>query len=150
MTSATDAIHRPTGLDVMRGIQAGVLPPPPLAKLIGLRCIGVEPGVITMRLDHRDDLENSARMLHGGALATMLDTAMGAAAFTLLPATDTLVTVDLSITYLHPARAANAPFTATAHLFKAGRSFHYVTAEIVDASAQPIAHATGKFAVRGA
>jgi uncharacterized protein (TIGR00369 family) len=139
-----------TGLEVMQGIRDGTLPPPPMARVIGFRCIVAEPGEVAMQLDYDPSLENAIGMLHGGVAASMLDTAMGAAANTLLPAASGAVTLDLSITYLRPATPASAPITATGKVVNLGRTVAYVTGEVTDAKGRLVAHAVGNFSVLAA
>jgi len=66
-----------SGLDAMRAIRDGLLPPPPFAKLIGFRMAEVEPGRIVMTLEPEQSLENTVGLLHGAVAAGLLDTAMG-------------------------------------------------------------------------
>jgi uncharacterized protein (TIGR00369 family) len=139
-----------TGLEVMQGIRDGTLPPPPMARVIGFRCVVAEPGEVAMQLDYDPSLENAIGMLHGGVAASMLDTAMGAAANTLLPAASGAVTLDLSITYLRPATPASAPITATGKVVNLGRTVAYVTGEVTDAKGRLVAHAVGNFSVLAA
>lgn len=139
-----------TGLEVMQGIRDGTLPPPPMARVIGFRCIVAEPGEVAMQLDYDPSLENAIGMFHGGVAASMLDTAMGAAANTLLPAASGAVTLDLSITYLRPATPASAPITATGKVVNLGRTVAYVTGEVTDAKGRLLAHAVGNFSILAA
>jgi hypothetical protein len=48
-----------SGLEAMRAIRDGILPPPPLARLIGFRMAVVEPQRIVMELDPDESLENT-------------------------------------------------------------------------------------------
>ncbi|MBB3348307.1 PaaI family thioesterase [Sphingomonas sp. BK069] len=139
-----------SGLDIMRGIRDGTLPAPPMAETIGFRCVVAEPGEVGMRLDHHPSLENTLRMLHGGVAATMLDTAMGAAAHTMLPIGAAVVTLDLTLTYVRPIDARNTPVTATGRVLNVGRRVVYVTGDIVDRNGTLVVHAVGNFSVLGA
>lgn len=138
-----------SGLEVMQGIRDGTLPPPPMARVIGFRCIVAEPGEVAMQLDHDPSLENAIGMLHGGVAVSMLDTAMGAAANTLLPAGSGVVTLDLSITYLRPATPGTSPITATGKVLNLGRTVAYVSGEVKDAKGRLVAHAVGNFSILG-
>src|SRR6202163_1456948 len=60
-----------SGLEVMRAIRDGILPEPPMARLIDFRLRVAEPGRIVV------ELENTVGLLHGAAAAALLDTAMG-------------------------------------------------------------------------
>lgn len=133
------------GLAVMRAIRDGRLPGPPMARLVGFQCVVAEAGEIAMRLEHDPSLENAIGLIHGGAIASMLDTAMGAAANTRLPAGAGVVTLDLTITYLRPVSALNCPVTATGRLAHLGGRNAYVLGELHDATGQLCAHAVGNF-----
>lgn len=139
-----------SGLEVMRGIRDGTLPPPPMARVIGFQCVLAEPGEVAMQLAYDFSLENAIGMLHGGVAASMLDTAMGAAANTMLPTASGAVTLDLSITYLRPATPASSPVTATGRVVNLGRTVAYVTGEVTDAKGRLLAHAVGNFSILGA
>src|SRR5262245_53842185 len=54
-----------SGMEAMCAIRDGILPPPPMAKLIGFRMATVEPGRIVMELDAEESLENTIGLLHG-------------------------------------------------------------------------------------
>ena len=94
-----------SGLEAMQAIRDGVLPPPPMAKLIGFRMAVAEPGRVVMELDAEESLENTIGLLHGATAAALLDTAMGCAISTMLPVGQTSVTLDLKLTYLRPLSA---------------------------------------------
>lgn len=138
-----------TGLEIMRGIRDGTVEPPPMARLIGFRCVVAESGEIVMELTPDESLENMLAMLHGGAAATMLDTAMGAAAHTTLPLGKAAVTLDLTLTYLRPLTAANGPVRATGKVAHAGSRNIYVLGEVRDGKDRLAAHAVGNFSVVG-
>ena len=91
-----------SGLETMSAIRDGILPPPPMARLIGFEMRVAEPGRIVMELDPDESLENTIGLLHGATAAALLDTAMGCAIATMQPAGQTSVTLDLKLTYLRP------------------------------------------------
>lgn len=136
-----------SGLEIMRGIRDGTLPPPPMGRLIGFRCVVAEPGEIAMQIDYDPSLENTMGMFHGGVVMSMLDTAMGAAAHTLLPVGSGIVTLDLSTTFLRPATSANTPITATGRVINLGRTVAHVIGEVKDRNGKLVAHAVGNFSI---
>ena len=73
-----------SGLETMCAIRDGILPPPPMARLIGFEMRVAEPGRIVMELDPHESLENTIGLLHGATAAALLDTAMGCAISTML------------------------------------------------------------------
>jgi hypothetical protein len=75
-----------SGLETMCAIRDGILPPPPMARLIGFEMRIAEAGRIVMELDPDESLENTIGLLHGATAAALLDTAMGCAIATMQPA----------------------------------------------------------------
>src|SRR6476660_9914701 len=97
-----------TGLETMCAIRDGILPPPPMARLIGFEMGIAEPGRIVMELNPDESLENTIGLLHGATAAALLDTAMGCAIATMQPSGQTSVTLDLKLTYLRPLSVRSA------------------------------------------
>src|SRR5258707_4241233 len=83
---AAKAAAAMSGLEAMRAIRDGLLPEPPMARLIDFRLRVAEPGRIVMELEPHESLENTIGLLHGATAAALLDTAMGCAISTMLPA----------------------------------------------------------------
>ena len=58
-----------SGLEIMCAIRDGILPPPPMARLIGFEMRIAEAGRIVMELDPDESLENTIGLLHGATAA---------------------------------------------------------------------------------
>ncbi len=87
-------------------------------------------------------------IVHGGVLATMIDTATFWSAFLRLPEDDGLVNVDLKLNYLQPVLTGR--LTARGVCLRHGRSISYAEARVFDAKEQLIAHGTSTLmALRG-
>lgn len=71
---------------------------------IGAELARVEPGAATIRLPWRGDLTQQHGFFHGGVVGTLADNAGGYAAFTLLPADHSILTVEFKVNLLSPAR----------------------------------------------
>lgn len=138
-----------SGLEAMRAIRDGRLPPPPLARLIGFRMSVVEPGRIVMELEPREDLENTIGLLHGATAAALLDTAMGCAISTRLEAGQSSVTLDLKLTYLRPLSVRSGTIAAEGKLIKLGRQTSYTEGFVRDGKGDLAVHATATFAMVG-
>ena len=91
-----------SGLEAMCAIRDGILPEPPMARLIDFRLRVAEPGRIVMELEPHESLENTIGLLHGATAAALLDTAMGCAISTMLPAGQGLSTRVGGLTHLRP------------------------------------------------
>jgi uncharacterized protein (TIGR00369 family) len=138
-----------SGLAAMQAIRDGVLPPPPMAKLIGFRMAVAEPGRVVMELDAEESLENTIGLLHGATAAALLDTAMGCAISTMLPARQTSVTLDLKLTYLRPLSAKSGTIQAEGKIIKLGRQTSYTEGFVRDSVGNLAVHATATFSMIG-
>jgi uncharacterized protein (TIGR00369 family) len=146
---AAKAAMAMTGMEAMCAIRDGILPPPQLAKLIGFRMASVEPGRIVMELDAEESLENTIGLLHGATAAAVLDTAMGCAISTMLPAGQASVTLDLKLTYLQPLSVKSGTIQAEGKLIKLGRQTSYTEGFVRDAAGNLAVHATSTFSMIG-
>jgi uncharacterized protein (TIGR00369 family) len=87
------------GLDYMRAIVAGTVPPPPIASLLGLELVEVADGRAVFALEPQEWLYNPIGSVHGGVAATLLDSCMGCAVHTTLPPGAGYTTGDLHVRY---------------------------------------------------
>ena len=138
-----------SGLETMRAIRDGILPPPPMAKLIGFRMAAVEPGRVVMELDAEESLENTIGLLHGATAAALLDTAMGCSISTMLPAGQASVTLDLKLTYLRALSVKSGTIQAEGKLIKLGRQTSYTEGFVRDSAGNLAVHATATFSMVG-
>ncbi len=111
----------------------------PFAKLLGIELEEVAPGSATLGFDIRDDLKQNNGVVHGGAIASLVDTATAFAIISLLPPEESATTADLTISYLRPLRNGRAH--STARVIRAGRRLIVVSAELVDDAGKLIATA---------
>ena len=86
--------------------------------LIGARLSAVAPGAVEVTLPFRDDLTQQKGFVHGGIIGMIADTACGYAAYSLMPADSSLVTVEYKINILAPATGS---LTARGEVVKPGR-----------------------------
>jgi uncharacterized protein (TIGR00369 family) len=138
-----------SGLEAMCAIRDGLLPEPPLARLIDFRLRVAEPGRIVMELQPHESLENTIGLLHGATAAALLDTAMGCAISTMLPAGQGAVTLDLKLTYLRPLSVRSGTISAESKVVKFGRQTSYAEGFVRDGSGNLAVHATATFSMLG-
>ena len=100
----------------------------PYAKLLGFELDEVSPGAATLGLKIRKDLMQNHGVVHGGAIASLIDTATAFAIIPLLTPEEKVTTVDLTISYLRPITKGRV--TATAKVMRAGRRLFVVSAEV--------------------
>jgi acyl-CoA thioesterase len=102
----------------------------PFAKLLGIEVDSLESGHAVLSMKMRDDLMRNGGIAHGGAVATLIDSAMAFAIIQLLGENEHTVTVDLTIHYLRPLSAGTA--RASARVVRAGKRVVTVSAELLD------------------
>lgn len=102
----------------------------PFAKLLGIEVDSVEPGHAVLSMKLRDDLMRNSGIAHGGAIATLIDSAMAIAIMAQLEENERTVTVDLTIHYLRPISEGTA--RASARVVRFGRRVITVSAELFD------------------
>ena len=136
-----------SGLETMSAIRDGILPPPPMARLIGFRMVAAESGRIVMELDPDESLENTIGLLHGATAAALLDTAMGCAIATMQPAGQMSVTLDLKLTYLRPLSVRSGMIVAEGKVVKLGRQTSYAEGFARDGAGNLAVHATATFSM---
>jgi len=138
-----------TGMEAMCAIRDGILPEPPMARLIDFRLRVAEPGRIVMELEPHESLENTIGLLHGATAAALLDTAMGCAISTMLPAGQGAVTLDLKLTYLRPLSVKSGKISAEGKIIKLGRQTSYTEGFVRDGAGNLAVHATATFSMIG-
>ena len=138
-----------SGLEAMCAIRDGLLPEPPMARLIDFRLRIAEPGRIVMELEPHESLENTIGLLHGATAAALLDTAMGCAISTMLPAGQGAVTLDLKLTYLRPLSVRSGTIAAEGRVIKLGRQTSYTEGFVRDGPGNLAVHATATFSMIG-
>ena len=97
-------------------------------ELIGARLTRVEPGAVDIELPVRDDLGQQHGFVHGGVVGMIADSAGGYAAFTLMPADASVLTVEYKMNMLAPAEGDM--LIARGEVLKAGRSLSVVRADV--------------------
>jgi uncharacterized protein (TIGR00369 family) len=110
-------------------------------RLIGMAMddIVIDRATIGLELDPQRHLQPFG-IVHGGVLATLIDTATFWAAFLRLPPDAGLVNIDLKLNYLQPAIAGR--LTATGRCIRPGRTLSYTEAHVYDAGGELLAHGT--------
>jgi uncharacterized protein (TIGR00369 family) len=99
-----------------------------LMTMIGARIAALAPGRCEIELPYRRDLCQQHGYLHAGMSVTIADSAAGYAAYSLMPAGASVLTVEIKINLLAPA--AGERFVARGRVLRAGRTLMVVEAEV--------------------
>ena len=109
------------GLDYIRAIQDGAMPPPPIAELLGFQIVEAEHGRAVFAIAPAEWMYNPIGMVHGGIAATILDSCMGCAVHTTLAAGVGYTTTDLQVRYIRAMGGATGRVLAEGRVVHAGR-----------------------------
>ncbi|MBT6095864.1 MAG: PaaI family thioesterase [Rhodospirillaceae bacterium] len=96
---------------------------------MGAEVTEVRPGYCEVVLPHRPEILQQHGFFHGGALASIVDTAGGYAAFSLFDADDGILTVEFKINCLAPARGEK--LLARGEVVKLGRTLTVTKGEVI-------------------
>ena len=104
--------------------------------LIGARLAVVEAGRVEIALPFRDELTQQKGFVHGGIIGMIADSACGYAAYSLMPASASLVTVEYKINILAPGRGG---LTARGEVIRPGRTLTVTRGEVYSADGAHVA-----------
>lgn len=119
------------GIDLLHAMIAGGLPKPPIADLIGADLVSVDAGTATFALEPAEWMYNPLGSVHGGIAATLLDSCMGCAVHTLLPAGVGYTTTDLQVRFVRGMSDRTGRVLATGRVIHPGRRLMTVEATMM-------------------
>lgn len=131
----------PTGLDLLRQRFADG-PPVAVAELVGMRPVTVERGSVAFACDAQPRFANPMGTVHGGIIATLLDSALGCAVQSVLPVGARYTTLSLELKYLRPVAIDAGELLADASVVHAGRRQATAEARLTDRDGRVLATAT--------
>lgn len=136
-----------SGLELFELYRDGEMDPVGIASLLNIRCSEVEDGRIVLTCQTRPDFANPLGMLHGGIAATLLDTAMGCAVHTTLPANLGYTSLDISVRYIMPSAIDGRELRAEGRVVHRGRKVRTAEATLTDDEGRLVATATSSLMV---
>ena len=139
--------RRMSGLDFLRAMREGRIPPPPIFDLLGIEIVRIDPGEVEFTLTPHESQYNPLGVVHGGVLSTLLDTVLGCAVHTTLDAGWGYTSIDLAVSYLRPVRIDTGPLRFTGRVVKPGRRVAFSSAEGVDPSGAIVVTGTSSLLV---
>jgi uncharacterized protein (TIGR00369 family) len=91
-----------SGLEVLKEMFEGRLPPPPITQTLGFAGVHVEEGKAVFEGEPGEHLYNPIGVVHGGFAMTLLDSAMGCAVHTTLAAGERYTTLEVTTNFVRP------------------------------------------------
>lgn len=131
-----------SGLDYLKAIQAGAVPPPPIAVLMDMRIEEVSEGRVVFAVQPAEYHYNPLGTVHGGLAATLLDSALGCAIHSTLPAGMGYTTLELKVNYLRPMTRETGQVYCEGKVIYVGGRVATAEGRLVDESGKLYAHGT--------
>ena len=116
-------------------------------SFLGISFDRYEPDDVVVRLPFSEQLTNDGEVYHGGVIATMLDTAGAAAAWSNhdFDKGQRASTVSMSVQYVGAARRSD--LVCTAHVIRRARELIFTEISAADADGKPVAHAVQTYRI---
>ena len=131
-----------TGLEYLEAAIAGKRPRGPLEELLSMRILAARHGEVRFEGVSDARYTNSAGVVHGGWIASLLDSAAALAAYSTLPAGKTSITVDLHMHCLRPIMPDAGRLICEGRVINTGRTLILTQSQVLDAAGRLLAHAT--------
>lgn len=131
-----------SGLEYLRAMRSGDIPPPPITATLGIEIDDVEEGRVVFAITPAEYHYNPIGVVHGGVASTLCDTAMACAVHSTLPAGVGYTTLELKVTFIRPLTRDTGRVTCEGRTLHVGARTAAAEARIVDAAGRLYAHAT--------
>ncbi len=119
----------------------------PMAHLMNLRVITAQDGMAQIQGEPSEKFYNPMMRVHGGFIATLIDSALGCAVLTKMSAGVGVGTVSLSVNFVRKIEVATGSLVASGTVLHAGRTMLTAECKVADAAGVLYAHGTGTFLV---
>jgi uncharacterized protein (TIGR00369 family) len=131
-----------SGIEYLRKLVSGELPPPPIATLMGFTVIEIEEGRAVFAVEPAEYHYNPIGIVHGGLAATLLDSAMGCAIHSTLPAGVGYTTLEIKVNFIRAMTATSGVMRCEAMIVHVGGRTATAEGKVIDANGKLFAHAT--------
>jgi uncharacterized protein (TIGR00369 family) len=130
------------GIDFVRGIFEGRLPEPPIMQGVEPFDCSAEPGAAVLHSVPGIRHYNPIGSVHGGYAAILLDSAMGLAVHSMLPAGSGYTTLEFKISFIRGMTKDTGAVRTEGKVLNVGRRTATAEVRILDAKSRLLAHAT--------
>ena len=130
------------GIEFLRAIRDGRLPHPPICALLGYRLTEVESGHAVFEIAPAEQHYNPIGVVHGGIAMTLLDSAMGCAVQTRMPAGGRYTTLEAKTNLVRAVTADTGALRAVGKVVHVGKRVATAEARLEDREGKLYAHAT--------
>ena len=137
-----EAARAMSGMDFLRAMRDGKVPHPPICALMNYRLVEVEPGHAVFEGTPAEQHYNPIGVVHGGLAMTLLDSAMGCAVHTRMPAGGGYTTLEAKTNLVRAITSETGPLRAIGKVVHLGKRVATAEARLEDAAGKLYAHGT--------
>lgn len=137
-----EEIARSSGLEFLERIGRGEIASPPIMQTLDFVPVEVERGRMVFQGTPKPDYYNPIGSVHGGYVATLLDSAVGCAVQTMLERGFGYTTLELKVNYVRPLTDKTGPVRAEGHVVNVSRQVGVAQGRLVDAAGRMYAWAS--------
>ncbi|MBS0336234.1 MAG: PaaI family thioesterase [Proteobacteria bacterium] len=137
-----EELRKLSGLELMHGLIAGKYPPPPIMRALDFTLDRVEHGVAVFSGDAKYDHYNPIGSVHGGWIATLLDSCMGCAMHTTLKPGQGYTSLEIKVNFVRAVLDTTGRVTAEGRVLYAGSRTGTAEGKLLDANGKLLAHGT--------
>jgi uncharacterized protein (TIGR00369 family) len=141
------AIQGMTGLEALRAVVTGKVPPPPIAMLMNIRLTEADEGRVVFEGDPGEEHYNPIGLVHGGFALTIMDSSLGCSIHSALPANTGYATTDIQVRLVRPISKDTGHVRCEAKVQHIGRTIGIAEATLVDANGKLLATGTTACAI---
>ena len=130
------------GIDFFQRMLAGEIPRGPMLKLLDLHLIEAERGRVVFTAVPSEAHYNGLGIVHGGLMATLLDTALGCAVNTMAPNGQVFTTLEMKVNFTRPLTREVGPVRCEARAIHVGSRVGTAEGRVVDRHGRLYGHGT--------
>jgi uncharacterized protein (TIGR00369 family) len=139
--------HDRDGLAFLTAMLHGEIPIAPIAELLGISLTEVDKGRAVFEGEPNERVFNPLGIVHGGYASALLDSAMGCAIHSTLPAGVGYGTTDLQVRFIRPMTDTTGRVRCEGTVVHAGRTTAIAEGRLTDAAGKLIAIGTTACAI---
>jgi len=139
--ASTETIKSYDGISFLKAMIAGAVPQPPMCDLLGIRLAEAEHGRTVFECTPDVQHYNPFGVAHGGLAASILDSALGLAVYSTLPAGGAFTTLEIKVNLVRAITKDAGLLRAEARILHRGRTVATAESDLRDASGRLYAHA---------
>jgi len=131
-----------SGMEYLQKIISGEFPPPPIGVLMSFRIAELSEGHAVFVVEPAEYHYNPIGVVHGGVAATLLDSAMGCAIHSTLPAGASYTTLEIKVNYIRAMSSETGLVRCEANAIHVGGRTATAEGKIIDEEGKLYAHGT--------